>query len=194
MRRTGFSLIELLIVIVILGIVAKVAIPMFSSDETKLEIAASEVANALRFARSEAQRTGKIYQFSMTTGATPQLRLYSLNSSFSEDTGNPTYHPVDKNAYTFLLKDKPYGSGITVTGQPAAGPFLATKVNFCPQNAPFPCVCGEGAPVHIVIVPFVGAVANCYDANKNFFTLQLNNKARNVFFDPLTGRVTMSLY
>ncbi len=52
----GFTLLELLVVIVIIGVVTAVARPMFSSGVSAAEhrAAARAVAQALRFARSEA--------------------------------------------------------------------------------------------------------------------------------------------
>ncbi len=55
----GFTLLETLVVLVLIGIVALAAVPLLSSqDPTKLDVAAAEVGNALRFAISEAERTG----------------------------------------------------------------------------------------------------------------------------------------
>jgi prepilin-type N-terminal cleavage/methylation domain-containing protein len=52
-RSHGVTLVELLVVVSILGVVALVAIPDFSSSNPQtLDLAAEEFANAMRFARS----------------------------------------------------------------------------------------------------------------------------------------------
>src|SRR6266699_3591448 len=55
----GFTLLETLVVVVLIGIVALAAVPLLSSQNpTKLDVAAAEVGNALRFAISEVERIG----------------------------------------------------------------------------------------------------------------------------------------
>src|SRR5712691_2796910 len=55
----GFTLLETLVVVVLIGIVALAAVPLLSSQNpTKLDVAAAEVGNALRFATSEVERIG----------------------------------------------------------------------------------------------------------------------------------------
>ena len=58
--QDGFTLSELLVVVAIVGIVVVAAIPLLSSqDSKKLDVAAEEVGNALRFAVNEARRTDR---------------------------------------------------------------------------------------------------------------------------------------
>ena len=53
----GFTLLETLVAALLIGIVALAAVPLLSSQNpTKLDVAAAEVGNALRFAFSEAGR------------------------------------------------------------------------------------------------------------------------------------------
>src|SRR6266571_3425926 len=55
----GFTLLETLLVVVLIGIVALAAVPLLSSQNpTKLDVAAAEVGNALRFALGEVERLG----------------------------------------------------------------------------------------------------------------------------------------
>ncbi len=55
----GFTLLETLVAVVLIGIVALAAVPLLSSQNpTKLDVAAAKVANALRFAFSEVERIG----------------------------------------------------------------------------------------------------------------------------------------
>ena len=125
MRRTGFSLIELLIVIVILGIVAKVTIPMFfsMSDEQKLEQAASDIIQALRFARSEAMRRGTCIEAIIEPDGTLQpsgfpnkleLVMWSLCGNIPRSgTRMDVFNPLDKKLYVFYNGKTPNTGGVT---------------------------------------------------------------------------------
>ncbi len=58
-RQNGYTLYELLLVVAIIAIIAAVAFPLLSfQDSKKLEVAAEEVGNVLRFALNEARRSG----------------------------------------------------------------------------------------------------------------------------------------
>jgi type II secretory pathway pseudopilin PulG len=72
--------VEVLIVIALIGIAAMVAIPMLRSQEpARLDAAATEVGNALRFALGEARRTGG---YLLVDASTPgQLRVHASNAS-----------------------------------------------------------------------------------------------------------------
>lgn len=59
--QRGVSLIELSLVVAILGIIAIVVLPNYSATRLQqLELAAHHIAEALRFARSEAMRSGTV--------------------------------------------------------------------------------------------------------------------------------------
>ncbi len=96
-RRSGFTLLELVTVLVILGVVLAVALPeMESSGRTYvLQAGANEVMAALQFAQAEAISTGVNHGVLFSTGDN------SL-TCFSE-TGSPPYptvaHPVKKTPY-----------------------------------------------------------------------------------------------
>ena len=84
---------------------AAVIPPLMSADSDKLHVAAEEVADAMRFARSEAIRLRQPmgFEFSYTLR---QIRVYRPNTS-SEPWIHvyDIYHPVSKKEYVIKLDE-----------------------------------------------------------------------------------------
>lgn len=71
LRHKGFTLMELMIVIVVLGILAAIALPSFQSilEGRRLVGAADDLYSNLQYARSEAIKRNEVIRFQVTTGA-----------------------------------------------------------------------------------------------------------------------------
>ena len=105
----GYALAELLIVVAILGVAASVVIPDISTTNAgKLELAAKEFAQAMRFARSEAIRTAQPRGFSQQSTA-KRIRVFRPDTGTSPWTLNyDVYHPVSKHLYDIDLNRHPF--------------------------------------------------------------------------------------
>jgi len=108
-KGRGYSLVELLIAIAILTLIAAIATPAFTNnDEATLERAAIEVASAIRFAHSEAIRTGVPHGV-YAKQSNQQIRIYRLPD------GTPIYDiydPLTKQLYELSFSTA--GSGVTI--------------------------------------------------------------------------------
>ncbi len=113
--QCGYSLLELTLVVLILGIMAAVVIPsFFSADPTKLDLAAREFADAMRFARSEAMRTGDPMGFRQQSS---QKRIRVINFDVSTAPWTliyDVYHPVSKKLYDIQLDTHPFARADSV--------------------------------------------------------------------------------
>ncbi|MBT8102969.1 MAG: GspH/FimT family pseudopilin [Gammaproteobacteria bacterium] len=114
-KVNGFSLLELLVVLGLIGLIAAVATPGFSSDnELKLARAADQVATALRFARSEALRTGE--GRGLTISQVTQVvtvKAHDLTTTPIGTLGTLT-HPVSKQPYQFNIESDSGTAGVTI--------------------------------------------------------------------------------
>ena len=105
----GFTLAETLVVVVLIGILALAAVPLLSSQNpTKLDMAAAEVGNALRFAISEAERSGGCVY---VDGSAPgHLRVYSSAGCASSGWGALS-DPLTKRALDLDTSGPAFFSG-----------------------------------------------------------------------------------
>jgi len=99
MRSQGFTLIELVIVILLLGILAAVAVPKFFNLSDYRERAAyDEVAGAVRYAQKLAVASGCPVQVNITANSYA-LQQYSTGCTTGA-FATITDHPVTANAIT----------------------------------------------------------------------------------------------
>ncbi len=141
-HQNGFTLLELLIVVSILGIVAVAAIPSLSSTEPyRLNLAAEEIAEAIRFARSESLRTGVPYGIQISQN-THRVTVYKADLSTTPVSQSfVATHPVSKKPYDFNIATDRYTANVRISN--STDPFsYATTVSrmnllFDPAGIPF---------------------------------------------------------
>ena len=120
----GFTLGEMLVTVAILGIIASAVVPLLSSgDPQKLAVAAEETANTLRFALSEAKRTGS---YVLVDGKTTSghLKLYFSNATANVPPAAGTSainDPLTKRALDLDVNRSAFSQGVTLTPQFQAG-------------------------------------------------------------------------
>ena len=176
LRSHGVTLVELLVVIAILGVAAAVAIPgLPSSAPQTLDLAAEEVASAMRYARSEALRTGQPRGF-REDASNQRIRVFSLDTGTSPWTINyDVYHPVSKKTYDISLSNHPFAT-----------------VDMITPNRVYRGTCNESANVYFDTT----GTPWCADPETVLLeqyelTLTLGSHTRSVTLHGITGRVTV---
>ncbi len=182
-KQTGFSLIELTVIVAILGITALVVIPDFSStDPQRLELAANRVAEALRYAKREAIRTGGIRGVLVDTDDGEPLGKDI--TVFEPDLSASPFgiltkltHPVSRQPYDFFLEQSSTTRGVEFAS--SAKPFSFEGVSGSQNNLFFTA---QGVPVWVedsVLSRFTGGdIQLTYGGQDIIITIQ-----------PVTGRV-----
>lgn len=157
-RRLGHTLAEMLGVVVILAIGAAAVVPsLVQSDRSKVELAASEVAAVLRFAREEARRTGEPTVVVLSGSA--RLRAFELDVG---DPANPALgpalpHPVDRTPYDLDLHGLHFSKGISVsTNLPSGPPGADSAVGFNTRGEPLDASSLTALPERHIDVSFGG--------------------------------------
>ena len=113
--QAGFTLIELIITILVIGILAVIAYPRLSNSETEAAVFHQQVLNAARYAHQLSVQTGCDVQLDVDAAADSYaLRLRNGASGQSCGAGGfavAVRDPVSGNAYTSSAP-----SGVDITG------------------------------------------------------------------------------
>jgi prepilin-type N-terminal cleavage/methylation domain-containing protein len=174
--QRAYTLTELLAVVVLLGLAATIAMPSPTPGESrKLDLTAVEIANAMRFARSEAMRTGDTMGFHLQWGA-KRIRVFSIDTdSLPATIEYDVYHPVDRNIYIRQFSQQPFAFDGNIQNSPSyRGTCNTTStVYFDAGGTPW---CSN--PDDVLLERF--------DVK-----LTLGNSSRVVTLNGITGRVTI---
>jgi len=174
--QVGYTLVELVITVTIIGVVAAIAVPGFSSSsEKQLQLAAEEFAAAMRFARTESIRTGEPHGFRQQSSA-KRIRVFRLDQSTSPATRiYDVYHPIDKQLYDLELDLHPLAAADTLTRSPNYyGTCNITGNVYFDANGTARCV----DPDTVLLEKFE-------------LRFDLGTQQRTVSVDGITGRVTV---
>ncbi len=175
MRNRGFTLTEMLVVVTIVGIIAAATTAsLATSDEVQLDAAASEVVTLIRFARSEAIRTGKSYGVATDVG-NQRIRPYIRSGFF----GLPSYtvrNPASKNLYDLRFNSAPGISDVVLA-----------DVNFNFHTIGQQSFLGFNPDG----VPKYESSSNVYLLDSATIRLNLGEAERIINISPTTGRVVI---
>jgi len=175
-RQSGYSLPELLAVVIILGIAAVVAIPAISTtNPEKLELAAEEFAEAVRFTRGEAIRTGEPHGF-FTDLPNQRIRVFRADTTSNPPTPvYDIYHPVSKKLYDIDLDHHAFARADALSGG-ANYRGTCDKRRYTMFDANGTAWCGD--PTTVLYL-------------NGITTFTLGEHTRTMTLDGVTGRVTV---
>ncbi len=179
----GYTVLELVVVVSIVAVLAAVALPGLNpSQDEKLDLAASRVAEALRLARTEAIRTGEphaaeiIFDTEQVIVSKPDM---TLDSPYPSGTPtNPAWLLIDP------ISKQPFDQNLTQEG-PTRGVDVLVR--------PFTYAIGDRRTVIFDNqgMPFFKAAGAFYQLEDGLTRLSFGGRELGVRVAPITGRVTI---
>ena len=104
-----------MVVVAVVAVLAAAAVPLTNgANEAKLDAAAAEVGNVLRFALAESQRTGR--HVLVDTGTAPGHVLI-LNSDATAARGTAVIDPLTKRAMDIDVTTSPLTAGVKLNAR-----------------------------------------------------------------------------
>jgi len=177
----GYTLLELVVVVSIVAVLAAVALPGTSpSEEQKLDLAATRVADAIRHARTEALRTGEGHGLTISQ-ATQKVTVKKYDLTTAPVSALYTLiHPVDKQPYDFNVSTTQSTAGVTISNSQDVFNYkdLGRRRSLIFD--------ADGTPIWVV-----GSGPTTYLLSDGSVELSYGNQQRLVRVATITGRVTI---
>ncbi len=167
--RRGFTLVEVIIVVVIISIAAMMAVPMFSSaGSMQIGSAANIIAADLEYAKSMAITRGQNY--SVVFDATAE------SYKIVDQNGNVVSHPV-KQGFEYIVDFK--------------NDSRLSKVDI--SSAQFQPNTANTITFDYLGSPYSGAVASSgYELNSGSIAISADGATTTITVEPVTGYITIS--
>ena len=180
-HERGYTLLELVIVVSVLGLIAAIALPSMSpASDRKLDLAAEEVASAIRFARSEAIRTGEGRGLTISQ-ATQKVTVKNYDIAIVPIVTLGTLnHPINKQPYDFNVNTSSVTTGVTISNSSDVFDYGSEGRR---RSLLFDA---HGTPIWIV-----GSDPTRHLLVDGTVELSYGNDQRFVSVAPITGRVTI---
>ena len=173
----GFTLYELVIVAVLVVVFTAVAFPdLRPANDAKLDLAAAQVADAIRFAHDEAIRTGNPTYVEIDQNTERLLIAEADLSGATVVAGTTLRHPIDMKRLDIIVSSAAVTAGVEFTNDPFDYPSGGRQ----------PSVVFDGQGL-----PFRKAGGSNQLLTLGDIELALGDMQRTVFVAPLTGRVTI---
>ena len=177
----GYTLYELLFVVALVAVLTAVALPGINPSQTeKLDLAAVQVAEAIRFARGEAIRTGEGHGLTVSQATQKvTVKKYDLTTAPVSVIETLT-HPIDKRPYDFNVNTNASTKGVTISNSQDVFNYKGLGRR---RSLIFDA---NGTPIWVV-----GAGPTTYLLNNGAVELSYGNQQRLVRVETITGRVTV---
>ncbi len=182
-RNRGASLVEALIFVALVGLIAVVALPdLTSSGAAKLDFAANEIVEALRFGRAESMRTGDVFGVTVIEAEERVIVFKARMNPLPVGPDFTIHHPVRKQLWDVRFDNDPTTAGVDIGNNP--GPF--EYLGLAPQ--PTVLFNARGRPFGVDVTT---GTTHRLDGNTQI-KLDYNEHQRDIELDPINGRVTVN--
>ena len=173
----GFTLVEVLLSVLVISVIVGTLVldPAISAD-SRLNLAADRVAEALRFARTEAVRTGSYFRVTGSTSG--RITVHALDAAQTPpQTEQLARHPITHQLIDFNLIDETLTQGVAPTGVSFDFEVTGSRsvVDFGPSGMP----------------KYVDTGGSHRALTSGTVTLAFQGRQRLVLLDAQTGRVTI---